>query len=159
VLLDEIGRAMKNRLKELRQLHSLSQADLARESNISRQAINGFESGKFDPSLEMAFKIANRFNVPIQDVFIHEEKQSMPTILERITSFFGLNIGFERFTDRDTPISEATQKAYKESVDLGMPSAASFTLQIYPIDFPLKAEKNSWIVKRKDSQFLWILES
>jgi putative transcriptional regulator len=90
---------MKNLLKELRQLHSLSQADLARELNISRQAINGFESGKFDPSLDMAFKIANRFNVPIQDVFIHEEKQPMPTIIERITSFFGLNIGFERFTD------------------------------------------------------------
>ena len=90
---------MKNRLKELRQLHSLSQADLARELSISRQAINGFESGKFDPSLDMAFQIANRFNVPIHDVFIHEEKSPMPTIIERITSFFGLNIGFERFTE------------------------------------------------------------
>ena len=90
---------MKNRLKELRQLHSLSQADLARELSISRQAINGFESGKFDPSLDMAFQIASRFNVPIHEVFIHEEKQPMPTIIERITSFFGLNIGFERFTD------------------------------------------------------------
>ncbi len=51
---------MKNRLKELRQLHSLSQSDLARELRVSRQAVNGFESGKFDPSLDMAFKIAKK---------------------------------------------------------------------------------------------------
>jgi protein-L-isoaspartate(D-aspartate) O-methyltransferase len=45
----------------------------------------------------------------------------------------------------------------KEWVDLGMPSAASFKLQIYPIDFPLQAERDRWIVKRRDSQFLWSL--
>ena len=49
-------------MKELRQLHQWSQADLARELGVSRQAVNGFESGKFDPSLDMAFKIAR----PIQ---------------------------------------------------------------------------------------------
>jgi protein-L-isoaspartate(D-aspartate) O-methyltransferase len=47
----------------------------------------------------------------------------------------------------------------REWVDLGMPSAASFKLQVYPIDFPLKADRNEWIVKRKDSQFLWSLKS
>ena len=93
---------MKNRLKELRQLHSLSQADLARELSVSRQAVNGFESGKFDPSLDMAFKIARRFNVPIQDIFIYEETNCMPTIIERITNFLGLRNGFERFTDSAT---------------------------------------------------------
>jgi protein-L-isoaspartate(D-aspartate) O-methyltransferase len=46
----------------------------------------------------------------------------------------------------------------REWVDLGMPSAASFALQVYPIDIPLKAENNQWIVKRKESQFVWSLK-
>jgi protein-L-isoaspartate(D-aspartate) O-methyltransferase len=45
----------------------------------------------------------------------------------------------------------------REWVDLGMPSAASFTLKVYPIDLPLKTGSNQWVVKRKDSQFLWSL--
>ena len=90
---------MKNRLKELRQLHKRSQSDLARELGVSRQAVNGFESGKFDPSLDMAFKIANLFNVAIEDVFIYEAK-SMQTVLERVKNFFGLEFGFERFTEK-----------------------------------------------------------
>ncbi len=57
---------MKNRLKELRELHKWSQANLARELGVSRQAVNGFESGKFDPSLEMAFKIATLFDVTLE---------------------------------------------------------------------------------------------
>jgi hypothetical protein len=47
----------------------------------------------------------------------------------------------------------------KEWVELGMPSAASFSLQIYPIDVPIKVVNNQWIVRRKDSQFLWSLNS
>lgn len=43
-------------------------------------------------------------------------------------------------------------------VKLGMPSAASFSLKIYPIEFPLTADENEWIVKRKESQFLWSLK-
>lgn len=87
---------MKNRLKELRQLHQWSQADLARELGVSRQAVNGFESGKFDPSLDMAFKIASLFNVAIEDVFINEAKNSMQTFVERFKKYFG----FERFTSK-----------------------------------------------------------
>lgn len=68
---------MKNRLKKLRQLHQWSQADLGRKLEVSRQAINGFESGKFDPSLEMAFKIASLLNVAIEDIFIYEAKNSI----------------------------------------------------------------------------------
>lgn len=90
---------MKNRLKELRQLRQWSQADLARELRISRQAVNGFESGKFDPSLDMAFKISGLFNVGIQDIFIHEAKHSMQTLVERFTNFLGFEFGFERFTE------------------------------------------------------------
>ena len=74
---------MKNRLKELRQLHQWSQSDLARKLAVSRQAVNGFESGKFTPSLDMAFKIANVFDVAIEDIFIHEVKNSMQVLAER----------------------------------------------------------------------------
>lgn len=87
---------MKNRLKELRQLQQWSQSDLARKLAVSRQAVNGFESGKFAPSLDMAFKIANLFNVAIEDIFIHEGKNSMEVLAERVKNFFG----FERFTDK-----------------------------------------------------------
>lgn len=72
---------MKNRLKELRQLCQWSQSDLARELGISRQAVNGIESNKYDPSLEMAFKIASLFNVAIEDLFIYQAKYSMQTLV------------------------------------------------------------------------------
>jgi putative transcriptional regulator len=93
---------MKNRLKELRQLHQYqwSQSDLARELGVSRQAVNGFESGKFDPSLDMAFKIASLFNVALEDVFIYEAKNSMQTLVERVKNYFGFEFGFERFTEK-----------------------------------------------------------
>jgi putative transcriptional regulator len=91
---------MKNHLKELRQLHQWSQSDLARELGVSRQAVNGFESGKFDPSLDMAFKLASLFNVAIEDVFIYEAKNSMQTVVERVKNFFGFEFGFERFTEK-----------------------------------------------------------
>jgi putative transcriptional regulator len=87
---------MKNRLKELRELHKWSQADLARELGVSRQAVNGFESGKFDPSLEMAFKIATLFDVPLEDIFIYEVKNFMETLVEQFKKMFG----FERFTEK-----------------------------------------------------------
>ncbi|MBW4578799.1 MAG: helix-turn-helix domain-containing protein [Tildeniella nuda ZEHNDER 1965/U140] len=91
---------MKNRLKELRQRHQWSQSDLARALGVSRQAVNGFESGKFDPSLDMAFKLASLFNVAIEDVFIYEAKQSMQTLVERVKNFFGFEFGFERFNEK-----------------------------------------------------------
>jgi len=91
---------MKNRLKELRRLRQWSQSDLARALGISRQAVNGFESGKFDPSLDMAFKIAVLFQVAIEDVFILEAKNSMQTLLERVKNFLGFEFGFERFTEQ-----------------------------------------------------------
>lgn len=78
---------MKNRLKELRKKRNWSQADLARALKISRQAVNGFESGKFTPSLEMAFKIALLFDVAIETVFIYQEKSPMQTLIENITQW------------------------------------------------------------------------
>lgn len=106
---------MKNRLKELRQLHQRSQSDLARELGVSRQAVNGFESGKFDPSLDMAFKIASLFDVAIEDVFIYEAK-SMQTILDKVKNFFGLDFGFERFTQKAI---NAIKFAQNQAVRLG----------------------------------------
>lgn len=91
---------MKNRLKELRWTYQWSQSDLARELGISRQAVNGFESGKFDPSLDMAFRIASLFNVAIEDAFIYEAKNTMQTLVERVKNFFGFEFGFERFTEK-----------------------------------------------------------
>ena len=90
---------MKNRLKELRKLHKYSQAELARQLGVSRQAVNGFESGKFDPSLSMAFKLAQFFNVTIEDIFIYEAEKSMDTLVKRVKNFFGFKFGFERFTE------------------------------------------------------------
>lgn len=87
---------MKNRLKELRRLHEWSQSDLARELGVSRQAVNGFECGKFDPSLDMAFKIASLFNVAIEDVFIYEASNPMQTFVKRFKKYFG----FEKFTEK-----------------------------------------------------------
>jgi putative transcriptional regulator len=87
---------MKNRLKELRQSHKLSQADLAREVGVSRQAVNGFESGKFDPSLDMAFQIAKLFDVAIEDIFTYEAKHPMQTLVKQLKRYFG----FERFAQK-----------------------------------------------------------
>ena len=97
-------------------MHQWSQSHLARELGVSRQAVNGFESGKFDPSLEMAFKIASLFHVAIEDVFIYEAKNSMQTLVERVTKFFGLEIGFERFTEKAIA---AVNRARNEAVQSG----------------------------------------
>ena len=103
---------MKNRLKELRQLRQWSQSDLARELGVSRQAVNGFESGKFDPSLDMAFRLSHQFDVAIQDIFTHTETQPMQTLLQRFTNFLGFEFGFERFTE---PAIDAVKCAHNRA--------------------------------------------
>jgi putative transcriptional regulator len=60
---------MKNRLKVLRAERDWSQADLASRLDVSRQTVNAIETGKFDPSLPLAFKIAQLFKQPIEDIF------------------------------------------------------------------------------------------
>lgn len=60
---------MKNRLKVLRAERDWSQADLAERAGVSRQAINAVETGKFDPSLPLAFTLAEVFGVKIEDIF------------------------------------------------------------------------------------------
>ena len=60
---------MKNRLKVLRAERDWSQADLGKQLGVSRQAINAIETGKYDPSLPLAFKIARLFGQRIEDIF------------------------------------------------------------------------------------------
>lgn len=60
---------MKNRLKVLRAERDWSQADLADRLDVSRQTINALETGKYDPSLPLAFRIARLFGQPIEAIF------------------------------------------------------------------------------------------
>lgn len=63
---------MKNRLKVLRAERNWSQADLAEQLDVSRQSINALETGKYDPSLPLAFRIARLFELKIEDIFDDE---------------------------------------------------------------------------------------
>jgi putative transcriptional regulator len=60
---------VKNRLRMLRAEKSWSQADLADRLGVSRQSINAIETGRFDPSLPLAFKLAKLFHLPIESIF------------------------------------------------------------------------------------------
>ncbi len=60
---------MKNRLKVLRAERDWSQGDLAQRLEVSRQSVNAIETGKFDPSLPLAFKLARLFGLRIEEIF------------------------------------------------------------------------------------------
>jgi putative transcriptional regulator len=60
---------MKSKLRDLRQQHNWSQAELAEHLKVSRQTVNAIETDKYDPSLPLAFKIARLFRLPIEEVF------------------------------------------------------------------------------------------
>ena len=60
---------MRNQLRQLRATREWSQNDLADKLRVSRQTINALETGKYDPSLPLAFKIARLFKIPIEEVF------------------------------------------------------------------------------------------
>jgi putative transcriptional regulator len=63
---------MKNRLKVLRAERDWTQGDLADALEISRQSINAIETGKYDPSLPLAFRIADLFGLPIEAIFLRD---------------------------------------------------------------------------------------
>jgi putative transcriptional regulator len=63
---------MNNRLKVLRAERNWSQADLAERLEVSRQSVNAIETGRFDPSLPLAFKLARLFERPIEEIFVDE---------------------------------------------------------------------------------------
>lgn len=64
---------MKNKIKVFRAMHDLTQEGLASELGVTRQTVLAIEKGKYDPSLELAFKIARFFGVTVEDVFLYDE--------------------------------------------------------------------------------------
>jgi putative transcriptional regulator len=64
---------MKNRIKVYRAMHDLTQEALATEIGVTRQTILAIEKGKYDPSLELAFKISRFFGVSIEEIFIYDD--------------------------------------------------------------------------------------
>ena len=68
-----VGEAVRNRLKVLRAERDWSQAELGGRLGVSRQAVNAIETGKYDPSLPLAFKIARLFDSPIEEIFQDDE--------------------------------------------------------------------------------------
>ncbi|MEY2161884.1 MULTISPECIES: helix-turn-helix transcriptional regulator [unclassified Rhodanobacter] len=65
---------MNNHVRELRGEHGWSQADLAARLDVSRQTVNAIETGKYDPSLPLAFRIARLFGRPIESIFVPGEE-------------------------------------------------------------------------------------
>ena len=63
---------MRNRLKVLRAERDWSQGDLAERLQVSRQSVNAIETGKYDPSLPLAFRIADLFGLPIEEIFLRD---------------------------------------------------------------------------------------
>ena len=63
---------MKNRMRDLRALRGWSQAFLAEQLDVSRQSVNAIETGRYDPSLPLAFRIAKIFALPIEQIFEDE---------------------------------------------------------------------------------------
>ena len=66
---------MKNKVKEYRIHHGLSQGELGQKVNVSRQAINAIENNKFDPSIWLAYDLAKLFHCTIEELFDFEESE------------------------------------------------------------------------------------
>ena len=71
---------MENRLRILRAQRRWSQADLAQRLEVSRQSVNAIETGKYDPSLPLAFRIAELFSMPIEEIFLSPSRRSSKSI-------------------------------------------------------------------------------
>ena len=65
---------MKNRLEDLRKQRGIKQEDLANALEVSRQTIGSLENGRYNPSIQLAFKIARYFDMSIEEIFIYEEE-------------------------------------------------------------------------------------
>lgn len=66
---------MKNRLKEFRTIYDTTQEELAKNLGVSRQRILDIEKDKYDPSLKLTIKIVKFFNIPIEELFVSDEKE------------------------------------------------------------------------------------
>lgn len=67
---------MKNRIRVLRAERKWTQADLAQRLEVSRNSVNAIENGKYDPSLPLAFRIAELFDLTIEEIFEKEQQES-----------------------------------------------------------------------------------
>ena len=67
---------MKNRVEELRRGRGLKQEDFARAIRVSRQTVSSIETGRYSPSLELAFTISDFFGLPIEEIFIWERDEN-----------------------------------------------------------------------------------
>lgn len=64
---------MKSRVRELRERQQWSQGELAERLDVSRQTVNAIETGKYDPGLPLAFRIARLFGEPIEEIFLPDQ--------------------------------------------------------------------------------------
>lgn len=71
---------MENRLRVLRAERNWSQQDLADRLEVSRQSVNAIETGKYDPSLPLAFRISELFARPIEEIFVSPSRRSSGAI-------------------------------------------------------------------------------
>lgn len=69
---------MRTRIKELRAKHQLTQEALAQKVNVRRETIVFLEKGKYNPSLKLAYDIAQLFELPIEEVFLFDDEESVP---------------------------------------------------------------------------------
>ena len=70
---------MRTKLKVYRAMHNLTQEDLANAIGVTRQTVIAMEKGKYNPSLELAFKIARYFKVNIENIFIYDQNDNQST--------------------------------------------------------------------------------
>ena len=70
-----VGLLMQSRVRELREKHGWSQAELGERLDVSRQTVNAIETGKYDPSLPLAFRIARVFGMRIETIFLDGESR------------------------------------------------------------------------------------
>jgi len=67
---------MNNRIRELRAEQGWSQADLAERLEVSRQSVNAIETGRYDPSLPLAFTISRLFGLPVEAIFLPDQESA-----------------------------------------------------------------------------------
>lgn len=67
------GYLLKNRIEEIRKERGIRQEEFAKALGVSRQTISSLENGRYNPSIQLAFKIARYFGITIEEVFIYEE--------------------------------------------------------------------------------------
>jgi putative transcriptional regulator len=68
--------SLKNKLEEIRKAHGIKQEELAAALEVSRQTIGSLENGRYNPSIQLAFKIARYFKMSIEEIFIYEETEN-----------------------------------------------------------------------------------